>query len=152
MGLLNTGPPASPSLFSLGSKENIFPLFFQHVWLRASLSLLHCRVCTARFWTPQWSDPDFSKASSGMQLMSVVIHIGWADTISDSRGAVKVGGGTLPRDQGLQMGGCRGQEDSLAFVIKNHQIGLNPNNLLPLNAVEDQLRGTQIMTMRKEKN
>lgn len=81
--------------------------------------------------------------------MSVVIHIGWADTISDSRGAVKVWGEDATQRPGA---GCRGQEDSLDFVIKNHQIGLHPNNLLPLNAVEDQLRGTQIMTMRKEKN
>lgn len=86
------GPTASPSLFSLGSSENLFPLFLQpmQLKLRSSLSLLHWRACTQRFRTPQWSDPNFSKASSGMQLMSVVVHVGWADTISDSRGAIEV--------------------------------------------------------------
>lgn len=89
------GPAASPSLFSLGSYKNLVPLFLQPVQLklRSSLSLLHCRACTQRFRTPQWSDPNFSKASSGMQLMSVVVHVGWADTISDSRGAIEVRGG-----------------------------------------------------------
>lgn len=104
MGLLHRGPPASPSLFSFGAYRELLPLSFQPVRLRLSFSLsfLHCGECTKRFWTPQWSDPNFSKASSGMQLMSVVVHVGWADTISDSRGAIEVGGEVLPRDQRLQ--------------------------------------------------
>lgn len=48
--------------------------------------------------------------------------------------------------------GCLGgRADSLAFVIKKHQKTLHLNDLLPLDAIEDQLPGTQIMTMRKEK-
>lgn len=37
--------------------------------------------------------------------MSVVVHVGWADTISDSRGAIEVRGEVLPRDHRLQTDG-----------------------------------------------
>lgn len=81
--------------------------------------------------------------------MPVVIHIGWADTISDSRGAIKVWGGRYPETRGCKW---MQSDDSLALVIKNHQMSLHLDDLLPLDAVEDQLPGTQIMTMRKEES
>jgi hypothetical protein len=103
------GPPTPPSPFSLWPyKDRLsFPSCPARLGTALPFSLPFCTADYAQITYGSHSrvTPNFSKTSSGTQLMSVVAHVGWADTISDSRGASALPHeadtmerGTLPRE------------------------------------------------------
>lgn len=135
-GLSRSPSPSSPALLRL---PWLFP------------SLLHCRLCTNHLRKTPWSDPNFREAPSGRQLASIVSHVGWADTITDSGGAVLSlrqrchgGQGTQRPERG------NGLEDSshfCSYVIRTHQMRLLCTSLQPHKQAAAGCPGIQIMTI-----